>query len=100
MASEPFGPTIRKLREAKDKTLREAAGALGINHAYLSQLETGLAKPSEELARKLARYYGANEEELAFLARDMPKVIEDIKRRFPTVAPEYFRKASKPEKKK
>jgi transcriptional regulator with XRE-family HTH domain len=100
MDSQGFGSKIRDERERKGKTLREAAAELGINHAYLSQLETGLAKPSEDLARKLAGYYGMNEEEIAFLARGIPQVIADIKKRFPTVSPGYFRKASRPEKKK
>jgi transcriptional regulator with XRE-family HTH domain len=98
--TEPIGDRLRALRRAKNLTLREAAGHLDINHAYLSQLETGLAKPSEELASRIARLYGADVEELVFLARDMPQVIEDIKKKFPNVSPAYFRKMLKPANRK
>jgi transcriptional regulator with XRE-family HTH domain len=97
---ETFGHLIRELRNQKELTLRELAKELKISHAYLSQVETDLAKPSEELARRLAQFFEADEEEFLFLARDIPGQIQEIKEKYPRVAPAYFRKASNPEKRK
>jgi|SRR6267142_6848532 len=98
--SETFGQLIRHLRNEKGLTLRELAKELAISHAYLSHVETNLAKPSEELARRLAQFFEADEEKLLFLARDIPGQIQEIKEKYPRVAPAYFRKASTPEKEK
>ena len=95
---ETFGQFIRHLRNQKGLTLRELAKELAITHAYLSHLETNLAKPSEDLARRLAQFFEANEEELLFFARDIPGQIQEIKEKYPHVAPAYIRKASTPEK--
>lgn len=97
MANEKtFGALLRRLRQEKDLTLRELAQRLGINHAYLSQLETGLVdKPSEELARKIALEFGEDEERLVFLARKIQEQIQDIRDKYPKVAPSYFRKILK-----
>jgi transcriptional regulator with XRE-family HTH domain len=95
-----FGHLIRQLRNKKGLTLRELAKSLKISHAYLSQVETNLAKPSEDLAKRLAQFFGANQEELLFFARDIPGQIQEIKEKYPHVSPAYFRKASTPEKNK
>ena len=95
MQDERFSDVLKTLRKKSGHTLREAASQLGINHSYLSQLETGLAKPSEDLARKIALFFGEDPERLVFLARDIPKVIKEIRDKFPNVAPSYFRKAGK-----
>lgn len=98
---ETFGHLIRHLRNEKGLTLRELAKELAISHAYLSHVETNLAKPSEELARRLAQFFKADEEKLLFLARDIPGQIQEIKEKYPHVSPAYFRKAaSNPEKRK
>jgi transcriptional regulator with XRE-family HTH domain len=97
---ETFGQFIRHLRTQKGLTLRELAKELAISHAYLSHLETNLAKPSEDLARRLAQFFGADEEELLFFARDIPGQIQEIREKYPRVSEAYFRKASNPEKKR
>jgi transcriptional regulator with XRE-family HTH domain len=45
-------------RENAGLTQVAAARALGVSQPYLSQLETGLRRPSAELARKAAKLYG------------------------------------------
>jgi len=52
-----------------------------------------LSKPSEELAKRLANLFKEDEEKFIFLARDIPKVINDLKKKFPKQAPLFFRKA-------
>jgi transcriptional regulator with XRE-family HTH domain len=95
-----FGQRLKELRNREGLTLRELASRVGSNYAYLSQIEAGLGKPSEELARKLARLFQVDEEEFVFLARDIPSQIEEIKNKFPKMAPHYFRKVLEGENKK
>jgi HTH-type transcriptional regulator, competence development regulator len=95
---QTFGQLLRHLRNQKGLTLRDLAKDLAITHAYLSHLETNLAKPSEDLAKRLAQFFEVDEEELLFLARDIPAQIQEIKEKYPHVAPAYFRRASDSEK--
>ena len=87
---ETFAHLLRQLRLERGLTLRELAKALGVSHAYLSQLETHLAKPSEELASRVAQFFETDEEKLMFFARDIPGQIQEIKQKYPHVAPAYF----------
>ena len=93
-SDEPFGKMLRRLRNDKGWTLRDLEKKAGVKYAYLSQVEAGLAKPSEELAKKLARIFGEDEEEFVFKARDIPKVIDELKKKYPKTAPAFFRKAA------
>lgn len=98
---EPFGKMLKRLRKDKmNWTLRDLEKKVGVNYAYLSQLEAGLAKPSEELAKKLAKIFGEDPEEFIFKARDIPKVIDEIKKKYPKTAPSFFRKAAEEGEKK
>lgn len=90
---ETFGQVLRRLRNDRKWTLRDLEKKIGVKYAYLSQLEAGLAKPSEELAKRLANLFKEDEEKFIFLARDIPKVINDLKKKFPKQAPLFFRKA-------
>ena len=47
---------IAKWRKIRGKTQKELAEYLGINRALLSQIETGLVAPTEELLIKISRY--------------------------------------------
>jgi transcriptional regulator with XRE-family HTH domain len=76
-------------------TLRQLALAVDSNYAYLSQLEADLAKPGEDLVKRIAKYFGEDEERMLFLARGIPAQIQEIKEKFPNIAPSYFRKAAK-----
>ncbi len=96
---ETFGQVLKRLRNAKGWTLRQAADALKINFAYLSQLEAGVTKPSEELARRIAETFGEDVERVMFLARNVPAQIEDIMKKYPTASkpfftPSHFRRVS------
>ena len=65
MYAEGFGERLRRLRLEKfasPLSLRDAAARLGITHPYLVQLEAGSEKPSEELARRIARLFCEDEQ--------------------------------------
>lgn len=87
-----FGSIIKDLRKKKGWSLRVAAEKIGkIKYPYLSQLESGSGTPSEDLARRIARTYQTNEEDLIFAARRVSEQIRDIKKRFPNAARDYLK---------
>jgi len=92
---ETFGKWLKRRRTEKGLTLRDLEKEVNAKYAYLSQLETGMAKPSEELAKRIAEFFGEDEEKVLFLARDIPKVINDLKAKYPKSVPKYFRKVLK-----
>lgn len=50
-------PWLKKYREQKKLTGREAARQIGISHNYLFEIENGLRNPSGKLAFKIATFY-------------------------------------------
>ncbi len=100
MSDETFGQLIKKLREKQGWTLREAADKITeVTFPYLSQLEAGVAKPSENLARRIAKTYGAEnseEEKLVFLARGIPDQLKDMEEKFPRMMAQYRRTQRRP----
>ncbi len=53
-ASKEFGRAIREARERQDLTLEQAAGLLGVSHAYWWRLEQGFENPTFATCTKLA----------------------------------------------
>jgi transcriptional regulator with XRE-family HTH domain len=97
VAEESFGEWLQKQRKAANLTLRELAEKLGVKHSYLSQLENRIASPSEDLARRIAQVFEADEERVVFLARDVARQIREIKEKYPHQAPAYFRRVIREE---
>lgn len=98
---EPFGKVLKRMRNERGWTLRQMAEKAESNFAYLSQLEAGIAKPSEDLVQRMADAFGLKDQErerLIFIARGIPAQIQDIKERFPNVSPQYLRRAFSPKK--
>lgn len=63
---ERFGEKLRKLRTGQGLTMRQLAAGLGFaTHGYIGDLEKGRAKPSLELALKIADYFGVSVDQLA-----------------------------------
>ena len=94
MNDQTFGQWLKEHRQARDLTLRSLAEQLGVKHPYLSQIENGLAMPSEELAGKIAIIFGADPEEIVFLAREVAQTIDQIREKFPKQAAAYFRRVN------
>jgi transcriptional regulator with XRE-family HTH domain len=92
MNDQAFGQWLKEQRQASNLTLRKLAEQLDVKHPYLSQIENGLAMPSEELARKIAALFGADPEEIVFRAREVAQTIDHIREKFPKQAAAYFRR--------
>ncbi len=92
MNDETFGQRLKRLRQKHKLRSMDLAAYLKISLPYYSQMEADLAVPSEELARKIAQRFRENEEEFVFLARRMPKQLQEIVQKFPKTAPAYFRR--------
>jgi transcriptional regulator with XRE-family HTH domain len=90
-----FGQRLKALRIARGMTSKNLAATLKISLPYYSQVEADLAIPSESLAREIAKYFGEDEEELVFLARRVPKQIDDLLEKFPNQTQNYFRRVNK-----
>jgi len=79
-----FGSYVRQQREAllKDDrrySLRQVAGRIGIEPAYLSKIERGdFAPPSEQVIRKLADELDENVDILLALAGKVSQDLKDI----------------------
>ena len=99
--NEPFGKRLKRMRNEKGWTLRQMAEKVESNFAYLSQIEAGVAKPSEDLVERIADTFGLkgeDREHLIFVARDIPGQIKEIREKFPNVSPQYLRRAANPKK--
>jgi transcriptional regulator with XRE-family HTH domain len=90
-----FGQRLKKLRMDRKLSLKTLAEKLKISLPYLSQIEADLAIPSEPLARAIAQQFEANEEELVFLARRVPKQLDELMDKYPNATEAYFRRVNK-----
>lgn len=74
-----FGNQIRKLRQAKNLTLRDVAKKVKVTFTYLSKIENQKLSfgefPSDELIVRLARALDADSDELLILAEKIPDAI-------------------------
>lgn len=81
---QSFGEFIRETREALQATdkafsLRQVAGRVGIEPAYLSKIERGVfAPPSEEVIVKLADALGADRDVLLAMAGKLSSDLQHI----------------------
>lgn len=53
--STDFGVWLSEAREARGVTMRFLADAAEISHAHVSKLESGVANPSKDMVKRLAR---------------------------------------------
>jgi transcriptional regulator with XRE-family HTH domain len=95
LPEETFGQRLKRLRRESKLSSTDLASDLKITLPYYSQLEADLAVPSEELARKIAVKFNQEEEELVFLARRVPKQLDEIREKYPNQAAAYFRRVTK-----
>lgn len=92
-----FGEQIRQAREAlqqNDRTfsLRQVAGRVGIEPAYLSKIERGVfPPPSEEVIVKLAAVLGEDKDILLALAGKLSTDLQQIIRQRPKLVADLLR---------
>lgn len=71
---------VRQLRHAKDWSLRDLAGKVGVGFTYLSRVENERLNfgdyPSDALIHRLADALDADEEELLLLAKRIPEPVK------------------------
>lgn len=74
-----FGQRLRELRLREQMTQRELAAHVGVNHTYISKLETGHygEMPSLGLVWNMADYLRTDRERLAILAGHIPDDVMD-----------------------
>jgi HTH-type transcriptional regulator, competence development regulator len=61
---QPFGATIRHLRQQRGEPLRAVAASLNIDSTLLSKIERGQRLPTNEQVAGLAAYFDVSLEEL------------------------------------
>ncbi len=73
-----FGETIRELRMAQNKGLRETAGLIGISPAYLSRIERAKEPPPKpDIIKKIALILAADPDVLFRLASTTDPVLTE-----------------------
>ena len=75
---DDFSAKLRSLRSKNRIGIKVLAKDLGISYTYISHLERGKAKPSDDLIRKLASYFGVEEEDLLLSAGRFPPDVENL----------------------
>lgn len=75
---EGLGGTLRALRLKKGLGIKGLARDLSLSHSYISHIERGKTKPSESLVRRIAAYFGVDEENLLLASGRLPKDVERI----------------------
>ncbi|MCK4404637.1 MAG: helix-turn-helix transcriptional regulator [candidate division Zixibacteria bacterium] len=98
MRHKLFGSRLRELREKKGLVIKDLAPELNVTYTHLSNIELGYKKPSEDFIRRVAAFFGVDEEELTILAGYIPNDISEILSKYPKDAPKYLRDMFKPKK--
>jgi transcriptional regulator with XRE-family HTH domain len=73
----PLGPRLRLLRERQGISVRKMAARVGISAGFLSYVERGLAFPSDEVVRRLARELG-EDPDLVLAEKSSEKIAPEI----------------------
>lgn len=78
LSVQEYGKWLKALRKESGMTLVGVTKSAGVSHAYLSQIENGLFKPSPEFLEKLAGPLGINYSALLIMAgyNDLAKGVQ------------------------
>ncbi len=96
-----FGPTVRAVRERlreddRRYSVRQVAGRVGIEPAYLSKIERGeVAPPSEATTVRLAKELGEDPDVMLALAGKVSADLQAIIRKRPRLFAELIRQLKK-----
>ena len=82
---------MRELRKKAGLSIKRLAPALGVNYTFISRLENNDVGPSEEFVRRVAVYFGYDNDILLVAAGKVPADIRTILRDHPNAALELLR---------
>jgi len=74
---------LRSARERRGESLRGAARGLGVDASYLSRVESGGRRPSEEFRERASHYYDLDNDAATLAAGSVPPDIAEILREHP-----------------
>ncbi|WP_394815380.1 helix-turn-helix domain-containing protein [Klebsiella aerogenes] len=77
---------LKKKRTEMNLSLRQVAERLGISESFLSQIENCKRRPSPELLRNLTELLDCNLDEVSLSLGIVPRWIETILRKYPSLA--------------
>ncbi len=81
-----FGETLRDLRTRQKVGLKKLAPELGVTYSYLSKLENGQTRPSDQLVTRVAAYFDYDSDTLMLAASRVPPDVLEILRAHPEEA--------------
>lgn len=77
-----FGEWLRQARRSRGLSLRALGAALQVHYVYLSQLERGVERPSEQMVHRLAAFFGhPDPHQLLLLAGKLPGPVREALQR-------------------
>jgi transcriptional regulator with XRE-family HTH domain len=80
--NQTFGQRVRELREQQKLGIREFAKRVSVSATYVSQIERGQTKPTEERVFAIAQALGENEDEMlalaGYIAADIQKLLFEL----------------------
>lgn len=82
---------LRQLLDERNLSIQQVASEVGIERSYLSLIVHGRRVPSEDVVRRLARYFEEDEERWLFNARERPG-LDEVRRKYPKAMTEYARR--------
>jgi transcriptional regulator with XRE-family HTH domain len=91
-----IGQKINKLRTEKKLSMRELGEKIGVSHAHISKLESGINSPSVDLLEQLAKffdidvtYFFSKEEEKGIFTKDQSDLLYERDITLETLKKEY-----------
>ncbi len=90
-SNEKFGPFLKKLREEKGLSIKKLSPKLDVTYSYLSKIENGHSRPSDQFIEKLAKTLNHDKEELMIKAGKIPDDVLKIISNNPEKAIAYLR---------
>lgn len=81
-----FGAVLRELRQSTNVGQKKLAPELGVSYTYLSKLENGQVRPSEQFVQRVAAYFDQDPTLLLLAANYVPEDVMAILRTEPDKA--------------
>jgi transcriptional regulator with XRE-family HTH domain len=88
-----FGLLIRKLREAKNMSLRDLEKLVDVTFVNIAHIENGRSGASKKVLKQLAIALDYDVDKLLAAADEIGEDVEKIVRKIPSAVPEFLRTA-------